>query len=102
MTPSKDKSRIVAGNANIKARLRTADFRSRYARLDTPIDRDIDSTLRSISSDLDCSKNELVNSLIRFGLTNRNWRQLGLYGGKSIVNRICAGIDKGSGNPSAA
>lgn len=91
-------ARIVAGNGATKARVRSADFRSRYARLDVPVDRSIDSTLRLIASELDCSKNELVNSLIRFALTNRNWRQAGLYGRRISADRICKGLDEGSGN----
>ena len=37
---------------------------------------------REIAAELDCSKNELMQSLVRFALTNRNWKQVGLYGSR--------------------
>lgn len=37
-------------------------------------------TLDRLASDLDTSRNEVVNSLINFALLNRNWFTLGLFG----------------------
>lgn len=56
--------------------------RSRLARLDVTIKPEIADTIARTSDVLGCSRNELVNSLIRFALTNRNWQQVGLYGSK--------------------
>jgi hypothetical protein len=63
---------------------RVRAHRAKLARLDITIKPEIADTLTLISSDLDCSRNELVNSLIRFALTNRNWKQVGLYGTKGL------------------
>jgi hypothetical protein len=43
---------------------------------------EVAETIREIAEALDASGNEVVNSLIRFALTNRNWKQLGLMGAK--------------------
>lgn len=59
---------------------KTAAFRSRNVRMDVLLPPAIGETLASIASDLDCSRNELLASMVRFALTNRNWRQVGLYG----------------------
>lgn len=67
-------------HANDAARVRA--HRARLARLDVTIKPEVAETIAQISDVLDCSRNELVNSLIRFALTNRNWQQVGLYGSK--------------------
>ena len=54
--------------------------RAKLARIDVSIKPELADTLRDISARLDCSMNELLGSMIRFGLTNRNWKQVGLYG----------------------
>lgn len=59
---------------------KVAAFRSRNVRVDVLLSPAIGETLQSIASDLDCSRNELLASMVRFALTNRNWRQVGLYG----------------------
>jgi predicted ATPase len=66
---------IISGNAQ-----RVARYREKHARLDLSISADIAQTVAEISEALDCSKNELLNSMVRFALTNRNWRLVGLYG----------------------
>lgn len=58
---------------------RVAAFRARNVRVDVTIPPAIADTLSSIASDLDCSRNELLVSMVRFALTNRNWRQIGLF-----------------------
>ena len=63
---------------------RVRAHRSKLARLDVSIRPEIAETIAEISSELDCSRNELLNSLIRFALTNRNWKQVGLYGSKGL------------------
>ncbi len=71
-----------AVHASAAARKRS--YREKVARLDVAIKPEIADTLTQIAADLDCTKNELLNSLIRFALTNRNWKQVGLYGTKGL------------------
>ena len=52
---------------------RQAAFRSKNSRLDIVVSKDIDQTLSDISTKLDVSKNALVNSMLRYALTNHNW-----------------------------
>lgn len=59
-------------------------YREKVTRLDVAIKPEIAETIADISEQLDCSRNELLNSLIRFALTNRNWKQVGLYGSKGM------------------
>jgi hypothetical protein len=61
---------------------RKAAYRAEKARVDFTDKPDIIATLNEIAADLDCSKNELLQSLVRFALTNRNWKQVGLYGAR--------------------
>ena len=68
--------------ANGAARVRA--HRAQQARLDVTFKPEIADTIKQISGELDCLANELLNSLIRFALTNRNWRQVGLYGSKGL------------------
>ena len=75
----KGRPRVHATNA---AKVRA--HRAKLARLDVAIKPEIAATIKQISGDLDCSANELLNSLIRFALTNRNWKQVGLYGSKGL------------------
>lgn len=63
---------------------RVRAHRAKLARLDVSIKPEIAETIAEISGELDCSRNELLNSLIRFALTNRNWKQVGLYGSKGL------------------
>lgn len=58
-------------------------FRAKFHRLDLTIKIETGAVLADIAAGLDCSKSELVNNMIRFALTNRNWRGLGLMGSKS-------------------
>lgn len=80
----------VAGNEKRKGRrpvhasaaARKAAYRADKARIDFTDKPAIAATLSEIAAELDCSKNELMQSLVRFALTNRNWRQVGLYGAR--------------------
>jgi len=58
-------------------------FRAKFHRLDLTIKTETGAVLVDIAAGLDCSQSELVNNMIRFALTNRNWRVLGLMGKKS-------------------
>lgn len=64
------------------AAARKAAYRANKARIDFTDKPEIAATLAEIAADLDCSKNELMQSLVRFALTNRNWKQVGLYGAR--------------------
>lgn len=59
---------------------KTIAYRTRNVRIDVTVPPPLANTLTEISSDLDCSRNVLLNSLVRFALLNRNWRVLGLFG----------------------
>lgn len=67
---------------HVSAAARKAAYRADKARVDFTDKPEIIATLNEISADLDCSKNELLQSLVRFALTNRNWKQCGLYGAR--------------------
>ena len=73
--PDKGRPRKHASDA-----ARVAAYRSRNVRIDITLPSDIAKTLEEISSDLDCSRNALLQSLVRFALLNRNWRVVGLFG----------------------
>lgn len=81
-----DDAQNVPGNAfpgtAKKARKadRKAAYRATHARLDVATTPRIADTIASLATDLGASRNEVVNSLLRFALTNRNWRQQGLWG----------------------
>lgn len=62
---------------------RLAAYRSRHARIDVALSKDLGETLESISLKLSVSKNELIESMIRFALTNHDWaRRGGVWGRK--------------------
>jgi hypothetical protein len=58
-------------------------FRAKSHRVDLTVKPETGATLVDIAASLDCSQNELVANLIRFALTNRNWKSMGLMGAKS-------------------
>lgn len=65
------------------AAARKAAYRAEKARIDYTDKPAIAATLDEIAAELDCSKNELMQSLVRFALTNRNWKAVGLYGARN-------------------
>jgi hypothetical protein len=80
-----------AGNEKRKGRrpvhasaaARKAAYRAEKKRIDYTDKPAIAATLEEIAAELDCSKNELMQSLVRFALTNRNWKTVGLYGARN-------------------
>ena len=69
----------VTGNASPSSdSLRVAKFRSRHAQLDVPIPLTIGKTIEDLASFFGCSKAEVARSLLRFALTNRDWKKQGL------------------------
>lgn len=61
---------------------RVAAFRAARARFDVTTSKRIGDTVHSLAAQFDTSDNAVIKSLLRFALTNRNWRQQGLYGDK--------------------
>lgn len=64
------------------AAARVRAHRSGKARIDYTDKPEIAETIAEIAEQLGCSRNEVMQSLTRFALTNRNWKQVGLYGSK--------------------
>lgn len=56
---------------------RQAAFRANNRRVDLVVPNDLGDTLDDISQTLDMTKNSLVNAMIRFALTNHNWKKSG-------------------------
>ena len=61
------------------AAARQAAFRAEKSRVDVVVTKELGETLASISETLGTPKNDLVNSMIRFALTNHNWKKSGLW-----------------------
>lgn len=89
-TPAPAPANFVTGNAlpvtrgrparHARNAERVAAYRKSHARLDFVTSERIADTVASLAEQFDCSKNEVMNSLIRFALTNRDWRKQGLWG----------------------
>ena len=71
-----------AVHADSAARVRA--HRATKARIDYSDKPEIKATLAEIADQLGCSVNEVMQSITRFALTNRNWKQVGLYGSKGL------------------
>lgn len=61
---------------------RKAAYRATKARIDYTDSPEIVAKLHETAAELDCSVNELLRSMVRFAQTNRNWKQLGLFGAR--------------------
>lgn len=57
-------------------------YRAAKARIDYTDSPEIVAKLHETAAELDCSVNELLRSMVRFAQTNRNWKQLGLFGAR--------------------
>ena len=64
------------------AAARKAAYRADKARVDFTDKPEIIAKLRETADQLDCSVNELLQSMVRFAECNRNWKQVGLYGAR--------------------
>ena len=67
--------RAVSGNTSA---LRVADHRSRHVRLDVSIPPRIGLTLDELASQYGTTRAVVVRSMLRFALTNRDWKSQGL------------------------
>ena len=65
------------------AAARKAAYRAEKARVDFTDKPEIIAKLRETAAQLDCSVNELLQSMVRFAECNRNWKQVGLYGARN-------------------
>jgi hypothetical protein len=63
---------------------RVRAHRAKLARFDYTDKPEIAEIIAEIASQLGCSRNEALQSMVRFALTNRNWKQVGLYGAKGL------------------
>ena len=61
---------------------RKSAYRSDKKRVDYTDAPHIIEKLKETAKELDCSVNELLQSMVRFAETNRNWKQVGLYGSR--------------------
>lgn len=66
---------VVTGNASA---VRVAEFRQRHVRLDVNVDPQIGETIAELAAGFDTSKNEVVSCMLRWALTNRDWKRQGL------------------------
>ncbi|WP_270174973.1 hypothetical protein [Diaphorobacter sp. ED-3] len=64
------------------AAARKAAYRADKARVDFTDKPEIIAKLRETAAMLDCSVNELLQSMVRFAQCNRNWKHVGLYGAR--------------------
>lgn len=71
-------------SVHVDAAARVRAHRAGKARLDFTDDPKIKQTIAEIAAGLDCSEADVLRSLTRFALTNRNWKQVGLYGSKGL------------------
>lgn len=55
-------------------------YRERYAVKSFRFEKDTAETIARLASELDTSESEVINSLVKFALLNRNWFVLGLFG----------------------
>lgn len=75
MGTSTEQINIVTGNASSR---RVAGHRAQHVRLDVSVSPRTGVTLDDLAAQFGTSRAVVVRSLIRFALTNRDWRQQGL------------------------
>lgn len=68
-------SRAVTGNTSA---LRVAEHRSKHVRLDVSVSLKTGATVDELVSLYGCTRSQVVRSLLRFALTNRDWKTQGL------------------------
>lgn len=71
-------TRAITGNTSA---VRVADHRSKHVRLDVSVSPRIGTTLDELASQYGTTRAVVVRSLLRFALTNRDWRSQGLLWG---------------------
>lgn len=79
MTKQNPRPRKYASDAE-----RQAAYRSRAAEVCVRLEPKTMATLDSIAEEIGYSRNELMQSMVKFGLTNRDWRNEGLTAHKRL------------------
>lgn len=59
---------------------RQAAYRNRWRLKEFRFEDKTAETIEALAREFDVSESEIVNSLVKFALTNRNWHTLGLWG----------------------
>ena len=57
-----------------------AAYRDRWAIKTIRLEKTTGDTIERLSAEFDASESEVVDSLVKFALLNRNWFTLGLFG----------------------
>lgn len=70
---SVDQRDFISGNA-----ARVAKHRAAHARLDVSVPANISDTIDELAEMFGTSRAVVTRSMIRFALTNRDWKKLGL------------------------
>jgi metal-responsive CopG/Arc/MetJ family transcriptional regulator len=68
-------NRNVTGNS---VALRVVKHRSSHVRLDVSVSLRTGASIDGLASQFDCSRSEVVRSLLRWALSNRDWKTQGL------------------------
>lgn len=63
------------------AAARQAAYRARTVKLEAAVSPQVGASIAEISEHLEVPKNMLIKSMIRFALTNRDWKKQGLIWG---------------------
>lgn len=75
MTLAPEKRAVVTGNTSA---VRVADHRSKHVRLGVSVNLPTGKTIDDLALAFDCKKAVVVRSLLRYALTNRDWKKQGL------------------------
>lgn len=59
---------------------RVQAHREAHARLDVVVSRDLKASIAGIAAELGFKDAEVIRDMLKFALTNRNWKQVGLTG----------------------
>ena len=77
-----NETRAGRPTVHTSAAAKKAAYRAGKARIDYTDTAEIVEKLKETAALLDCSVNELLQSMVRFAQCNRNWKQLGLFGAR--------------------
>jgi hypothetical protein len=55
-------------------------YRERYSVVTLRFEHETMATINRLADEFEASQSDVVNSLVKFALTNRNWFTMGLYG----------------------
>lgn len=69
---------------HVDSAARVRAHRAKAARVEFTDKPEIKQTIADIAAQLGVSESDVMRSITRFALTNRNWKQVGLYGSKGL------------------